>query len=125
MNHILIRALYVLNIIVAGMIAYSSIKSPDKAAISVFSNAYASTEVMRLVGCLWLGITVLSIFGLFFPIKFAPVMVLQLIYKGSWLIFVALPAIKASQPYPKGMAGFFVVWVIVLPFIIPWKVLFS
>jgi len=29
-----------------------------------------------------------------------------------------------GQPYPKEMAVFFVLWVIVLPFVIPWKALF-
>ena len=118
---IALRIIYVLNILVAGQIAISAISSPKNAAMTTFGNAYESTEVMKLVGCLWLGIAVLSVLGLFKPITFSPVLLLQLIYKGSWLLLVALPAIKTASPYPKTMAGFFLVWVIVLPFLIPWK----
>jgi len=49
------------------------------------------------------------------------VLVFQLIYKSSWLIFAAIPAILIANPYPKAMAVFFLIWVLVLPFVIPWK----
>jgi hypothetical protein len=116
-----LKIIYIANIIVAGWISISSLFFPKIAASTVFSNAYHPTEVMRLVGCLWLGIAVLSLLGLWRPITFSPVLLLQLIYKGMWLICVAIPAIKDKQPYPAGMAAFFIVWVIVLPFIIPWQ----
>jgi hypothetical protein len=53
------------------------------------------------------------------------ILVLQLIYKGTWLLVVALPAIKSQQAYPTGMAGFFLVWVLVLPLVIPWGIIFN
>ncbi|MEM6865557.1 MAG: hypothetical protein AAF575_10245, partial [Bacteroidota bacterium] len=79
----------------------------------------------RLVGCLWGAIFILSVLGLFYPKKMALVLLFQLIYKGSWLVFVALPAILEKKPYPSGMAAFFVVWCAVLPFVIPWKSIFQ
>jgi hypothetical protein len=77
------------------------------------------------VGSLWLSIAVLSTFGLFNPIPFSAVLLVQLIYKATWLAVVALPAIINSQPYPKGMALFFLAWVVVLPFVIPWGYFFN
>ncbi|MDB4292297.1 hypothetical protein N9954_02750 [Maribacter sp.] len=118
---IALRILYILNIIVAGQIAFSAISNPKNAALTTFGNAYQSTEVIRLVGCLWLGIAVLSVLGLWKPITFSPVLLLQLIYKGTWLVVVALPALRNDVPFPKAMAGFFVVWVLILPFLIPWS----
>lgn len=115
-----LRIIYVLNILVAGQIALSAMFQPQKAALGTFGNAYPATDVMRLVGCLWLGITVLSLLGLWKPITFSPVLLLQLVYKGAWLLVVALPALKSNQALPVGMAWFFVVWVLVLPFVIPW-----
>ena len=50
-----------------------------------------------------------------------PILLVQLIYKSIWLIVVALPAIRNQAKFPEGMAFFFVVWVLVLPFVIPWK----
>lgn len=118
---IALRIVYLLNVLVAGTIAISCLVDPRKAAINVFSGAYEHTEVMRLVGCLWLAIAVLSAFGLWRPISFSPVLLLQFIYKGTWLVLVALPAIRGELDYPRPMAGFFLVWVVVLPFVIPWS----
>ncbi len=118
---IALRIIYILNIIVAGQIAYSAISNPKTSALTTFGNAYQPTEVIRLVGCLWLAIAILSVLGLWKPLTFSPVLLLQLIYKGTWLFVVALPALRNNIAYPKAMAAFFVVWVIVLPFIIPWS----
>ena len=118
---IALKIIYIANIIVAGWISISSLFYPKIAATTVFQNAYQPTEVIRLVGCLWFAITILSILGLYRPISFSPILLVQLIYKGTWLLIVALPAIKNNQNYPSGMALFFLIWVIVLPFIIPWN----
>jgi hypothetical protein len=118
---IALKIIYIANIIVAGWISISSIFYPKAAAATVFQNSYPTTDVIRLVGCLWFAIAVLSVLGLWRPISFSPILLVQLIYKGTWLLVVALPAIKNSQPYPSGMALFFLIWVLVLPFIIPWS----
>jgi hypothetical protein len=118
---IALKIIYIANIIVAGWISLTSMISPKKAAETVFQNAYESTEVIKLVGCLWFAITILSIFGLWRPISFSPILLVQLIYKGTWLLIVALPAIKNKQAYPTGMTLFFLIWVLILPFVIPWS----
>lgn len=117
--------MYIANIIIAGQIAISALSDPKNSAFTTFGNAYQPTEVIRLVGCLWLAIAVLSVLGLWKPITFSPVLLLQLIYKGTWLFVVAIPAFQNKTPFPKTMAIFFVVWVLVLPFLIPWKIWFS
>jgi hypothetical protein len=117
---IALKIIYSANIIVAGWISITSIASPKRAAETVFQNSYQPTEVMKLAGCLWLAITVLSILGLWRPISFSPILLVQLIYKGTWLLVVVLPAIKNQHSYPTGMALFFLIWVLVLPFVIPW-----
>ncbi|GGI57345.1 hypothetical protein [Winogradskyella haliclonae] len=120
-----LKIVYVANIIVAGWIGITSLFYPKTAANSIFETIYGNSEYIRLIGALWLSISVLSVFGLFKPENFSPVLIMQLIYKGSWLLVVALPAIINGASYPKGMASFFLVWVIVLPFVIPWKSLFA
>lgn len=116
---------YIANILVAGWISITSLFFPQIAQKSVFENAFAYSEAIRLVGALWGAIFVLSILGLFWPQRMSLVLLFQLIYKSSWLLFAALPAMVQSQPYPKGMAAFFVVWVIVLPWVIPWRIIFN
>ncbi len=120
-----IKIVYLANIVVAGYIGMSSLFQPKTSAMTVFSNAYGETEIIRLVGCLWLGIVLLSLLGLWKPMTFAPVLLLQVFYKGTWLLAVALPAILNETPYPKGLAGFFLVWCLLLPFIIPWTTWFE
>ncbi len=121
---IALKIVYVANILVAGWISITSLFNPQKASHTVFENAYPTTEVIRLVGCLWGGIFLLSIVGLFHPKKMALILLFQLLYKGSWLVFVMLPAIWNKEPYPSGMGSFFIIWCSVLPFVIPWKDIF-
>ncbi len=82
------------------------------------------TSFTHVVGCLWLGIAVLSALGLWQPLTFWPVLLIQLIYKGTWLLVVALPAIRSGESYPSGMAGTFLLWVLALPFLISWEYFF-
>jgi hypothetical protein len=121
----MIKLMYAANIIVAGWISISSLFFPKTAQMTVFENQFAYSEAIRLVGALWGAIFILSVLGLFFPQKMQMVFLFQLIYKSSWLIFAALPAIINKQPYPKGMAITFMIWVIVLPFAIDWKWVFQ
>lgn len=116
-----IKLIYIANIIVAGWIGVSSLFYPKTAAVSIFQNTYPSSDLIRLVGCLWLAIAILSFCGLWKPITFSPVLLLQLIYKGSWLLIVAIPALRNGVSFPSGMAVFFLIWCLVLPFVIPWS----
>ncbi len=120
-----LRIIYVANVIVAGQIGLSALFTPTRAAVTVFQNAVAPSEGLRFVGALWLSIAVLSMMGLLSPKPFSAVLVLQLMYKGSWLLVAALPAVRSGADYPRGMAAFFVVWVLVLPWVIPWRWLFG
>lgn len=115
--------MYGANIIIAGWISWSCLFFPEKAVHTVFTGTLVYSEAIRLVGALWGGIFILSILGLFLPLRMSPILLFQLIYKGSWLIGVAWPAIRNQAPYPKSMAIFFLIWVVVLPFIIPWRYL--
>lgn len=117
--------MYIANIIVAGWISLTSLFAPEKALHSVFEGAFEYSESFRLVGALWGAIFILSIIGLIFPLEMSLVLLFQLIYKGTWLLFAAIPAIQHSNAYPKGMTVFFLIWVVILPIAIPWKTLFG
>ena len=72
-----LRIIYILNILVAGQIAITALISTKNATATTFGNAYAPTEVMRLVGCLWLAIAILSVLGLWKPMTFSPILLVQ------------------------------------------------
>ena len=120
-----IKIVYLANVIVAGWISITCLFFPKTAHATIFSGSFDYSESFRLIGALWGAIFILSILGLFYPRQMSLVLLFQLIYKSSWLLFAALPAIFKTLSYPKGMALFFVIWVIILPFVIPWKSIFS
>jgi hypothetical protein len=80
-----------------------------------------------LVGALWTAILVLSALGLYAPLRHSPVLFLQVTYKTLWLLVFALPRVLkgCTHSVPWGIAGTFLVIILVWPFIIPWGYLFS
>jgi hypothetical protein len=61
------------------------------------------------------------------PRQFVPVLLVQLAYKSLWLIVAVAPALSGGQmsTVPLRIASFFLVWVVVLPWAIPWRLLFA
>jgi hypothetical protein len=51
----------------------------------------------------------------------------ELIYRSLWLLVVALPGVgtRRTRSLPVGMADFFLAWVILPPFAIPYSHLFG
>jgi nucleoside permease NupC len=80
-----------------------------------------------LTGSLWIAILVCSIAGLFYPVIFAPILLLQVIYKLVWIIFYVLPRLKTEESRKEihwGITISFLLIVIFYPIFIPWCVLF-
>ena len=80
---------------------------------------------MKVIGAFWIAIGVVSLMGIFSPIKFSAILIVQIIYKGLYLIVEVVPKLIKKEPVPIGMAAFFLVWVILLPLIVPWRYLFA
>lgn len=78
-----------------------------------------------LVGALWTAILVLSALGLREPLRYSPVLLLQLIYKSLWLLVYVLPlAVRGKwRLIPWGIAGSFLAIVLVWPWLMPWSYL--
>lgn len=119
------QIMYILNIIVAGWISITSLFYPKRAVYTVFENSIQYSESIRLVGALWLSIAIISILGLFYPKQMQLIFLVQLIYKSTWILVVAAPALVQGSNFPKGMALTFLVWIIILPFVIDWNYLFK
>ena len=117
------RLLYGANVVVAGVVGSLSLLVPDIAARAVFQNRIEPSVDTRILGALWLAIAIVSLAGLFRPLAFSTVLLIQLLYKGGWLLIVAAPALVTNrlETLPTAMAVFFLVWALVLPFVIPWR----
>ena len=123
----LLRLVYAANVLVAGTVGALSFFAPARAAISVWTSAAAPDHAMRVVGALWLAIAAVSAIGLATPRPMAAVLLVQLLYKGGWLLGVAAPALLRGDGdrLPWGLTLFFALWVVVLPFAIPWREWFA
>ena len=80
-----------------------------------------------ITGSLWTAILLCSIAGLFHPIIFAAILLLQVLYKAVWLVFYVLPRLRNADSRKDihwGMAVSFLLIVIFYPLVIPWSVLF-
>lgn len=121
----LLYLVYIANILVAGWISFTSLFAPERARLTVFEGTVEFSDTIRLVGALWFAIFLLSCLGLLFPRQMQLVLLFQVIYKGTWLLVVALPLWRQDLPYPNGMATFFLIWVLALPWVIDWGYLFG
>jgi hypothetical protein len=117
------RAVFAANVVVAGVVGGLSLFAPHIASRTVFSGTAEASVPMRIVGAFWLAIALLSIAGFLRPLPFVGVLVVQLAYKATWLAVVATPSLLAGSAgsLPGGVVLFFLAWVLVLPFVIPWS----
>jgi len=120
-----LRIIYALNILVAGFVGLSSLFFPRHSSVHVFQNTITPNWAQRIVGCFWTAIATVSVLGLRHPLRFSPVLLIQLLYKGTWLLVIALPMIAEGRLHelPTGMTVFFAVWVIALLLVLPYDYL--
>lgn len=78
------------------------------------------------VQCMLAAFWALSILGLRYPLQMLPVLLWELIWKSTWLLIVALPMWRANQmdETTKMMASS-ILWVVIIPFVIPWGYVFK
>jgi hypothetical protein len=80
-----------------------------------------------LVGSLWTAILAGSVMGLFNPLVFSPLLLLQVIYKSLWLGVYTLPRLISGDPAREihwAISFIFVLIVLLYPLVIPWNYLF-
>ena len=82
--------MYIYTIILAGLFGLGIIIIPEKIKTS-FTWPVEEPIAFGIVGSVYLAFGLLSIMGLRSPLKFVPVLLLQLFYKSVWFIGVFLP----------------------------------
>ena len=113
--------MYAANVIIAGFVGLVCLMGSRQRVHRVFGNHFwgAGTKV---VGAFWLSLALVSVLGFQYPLVFAPVLVIQFIYKTIWLLFEGIPKALDRQTgnLPRGMFVIILIWALVLPFVIPW-----
>lgn len=85
---------------------------------NVFAGIVPESAGLRLmVASLWLAILFASLAGLFLPRFFAPVLLIQILYKSVWLAVFIAPLVIHGKPWPSGIAICFLAIVTTYPFL--------
>lgn len=91
-----IRGMYIYTIVVAGGFGLGIIARPDVMR-SIFGWPGQDPIVLGVMGSAWLSFALISILGLRSPLKYAPILLLQLCYKVVWLIGVIFPIVFRGE----------------------------
>ena len=101
-----LKGMYIYTIVGAGGFGLGMIVMPEMIK-SMFRWPVEEPIALGTLGSVYISFGLLSIFGLRSPLKFVPVLLLQLCYKSVWLIGVLLPLLITTQ-FPN-YALFFVI----------------
>lgn len=91
-----LRFMYAANIVGAGVPGLLMVLAPDWAIGNLFP-APQDRVLFGMLGAIWLAIGALSVVGLRYPLRFAAVFVVQIVYKSIWLLAVALPLLAGGE----------------------------
>ena len=121
-----LKGMYILTIIHAGGSGLGIILIPSIIR-SIFGWPSQDPIVFGICGSIWVAFGLLSILGLRSPLKFSPVLLLQLSYKVVWFIGVILPVLIAGQfpTYAIGYVVFFAIYIIGDVIAIPFSYVFA
>ena len=91
-----IKFMYLYTIFGAGGFGLGILLIPDT-MISLFKWPGQDPVVFGITGSVYLAFALVSLFGLRSPLKFSPILLLQLFYKSIWFIGVAIPLISSGK----------------------------
>lgn len=121
-----LRAMYIWTILGAGGFGLAVLFLPE---VTRAAMGYPAQDplLFGIVGCVYVAFGLLAILGFRSPVRFAPVLLLQLAYKSIWFIAVLLPAaIAGSVPtYGWMLAGIFATYIVGDLIAIPFPLLFE
>ncbi|WP_373489044.1 hypothetical protein [Blastomonas sp.] len=120
-----LRMMYGAAVVGAGLVGAITLIAPSTAGRYIFAEATEIDVFMRILGALWLAIGLVAVAGFSDPVRYLPVLLIQLVYKSAWLAFAAYPAL-ASGKSSAGLIALtllFTMWVLALAILIPFRAL--
>jgi hypothetical protein len=120
-----LKGMYIYTIF-AGILGLGMIVIPEVVK-SIFSWPVEEPIAFGIIGSVYMSFGLLSILGLRSPLKFVPVLLLQLCYKLIWFIGVILPLLVTAKfpSYAIPMAIIFVTYIIGDLIAIPFSYIFT
>lgn len=116
-NIYLLRLLFFLMFLVVGKNAWTHILGSD--------GSWSPAEAVAW--CVWASFSVLSLIGLFQPLKMLPIVLLEILYKCLWLLVVAYPLWSTNRLLgsPAEPMTYTFLWVLLPIIAMPWKYAFE
>jgi hypothetical protein len=118
-----LRVLFALDIVGAGVPGSLLLVSPHVIGEWLFGGDLSPDAATSVLGSIWIALGLLSIAGLAWPVAFSPILLVQLTYKLTWLLAVALPTVATGRPVPLLAAVVSAIWVIAVAAAVPWRLL--
>lgn len=115
----LLKIPYAANIVILVPVVYGMLAG--RGVQSVFQGRIEDSEGLRLlVASLWSAILIGSVAGLWWPRFFAPLILMQIIYKALWLCLFVVPlGIRSGgNAIPAGISSVFLAIVLTYPFLL-------
>lgn len=121
-----LKIMYYYTIFGAGVSGLGMIVIPER-MISWFGYPTQDPIVYGIAGSVYLAFGILSILGLRSPLKFTPVLLLQLLYKTIWFVGIIIPIFIAGQfpPHALMLVVIFLSYIIGDLIAIPFPYVFS
>lgn len=121
-----LRAMYIWTILGAGGFGLAILFLPEMTRAAM---GFPTQDplLFGIVACVYIAFGLLAVLGYRSPVRFAPVLLLQMTYKSIWFLAVLLPAAFAgSVPiYGWGLAAIFATYIIGDLVAIPFPILFE
>jgi hypothetical protein len=91
-----LKGMYIYTIVGAGLLGLVIVLMPNMIN-TLFKFDYQEPLLVGVIGSVWLAFGILSIFGLRSPLKFVPVLLMQLFYKSIWIVSVVIPLLFSAK----------------------------
>ena len=118
--------MYVYTILTGGILGFALLVAPSTMLPAL---EYPTEEpfLAGIVYSVWLAEGILSAFGLRSPVKFAPVLLLQLTYKLIWFAAIIIPHLVMGQlpTFAMTTSALYITFVIGDIIAIPWRHIFE
>jgi len=120
-----LKVMYMYTLVVSGSMGLGMILFPDTIQ-SILRFPPQDPVMLGACGSIFLALGLISLMGLRSPLKFAPVLLLELVYKPIWLVAVALPLfLEGRFPfYVVTMSAVFITFIVGDLIAIPFSHLF-
>ena len=121
-----LKGMYIYTIIIAGFLGVGIIFMPEMIKTK-FPWPVEEPTAFGIVGSVYVAFGLLSILGLRSPLKFVPVLLMQLFYKAIWFIGVFVPLLVTGNfpSYAVPMVIIFVTYIIGDLIAIPFSYVFA